>query len=219
MPRMVRLIIAAGLLVANPSAVPVAGARGFDPAGLDPATLRALAERGSVVVVDSDAKGKVSLVTAGIVVDAPPAQVHKLVSDFAGHKAFVPQVDEAKVIATEADHQDVEMTLKFKFSVITTSCRYTIRYKTGSADTIPFEIVDGDLKGGSGSYAFLPLEGGAKTLLFYSTIYDLRKMGFLTRKLLKDQPSMESAILASSATVVAAAVKKRAETPDDVAKP
>ncbi len=201
------LLLPFALLAATPSSTPLV----FDPEGLDIATLRKVAEHGTAVVVDSDKSG-LKLVTAGIVIDAPPQTVYDVASDYDHYKDFMPQVETAKVTATQADgSKDVEFQLKFKFSVITSSVKYTARHTYDPPKRISFEHVSGDIKSGGGSYSMVPLDGGEKTLLFYSTMSDLRSMGFLTRTLLKEQPSMEPAIHVSTASLVAGAVKARAE--------
>lgn len=201
------VLLATALLASTTAATP----RVFDPEGLDIATLREVAERGTAVIVDSDRTG-LQLVTAGIVVDAPPQTVFDVAADYDHFKDFMPQVESAKVVGTTPDGaKDVEIALKFKFSVITSSVTYVARHKAEPPKRITYEYVGGDMKSGGGSYSFVPLDGGAKTLLFYSTISDLRSMGFLTRTLLKEQPSMEPAILVSTASLVASAVKARAE--------
>lgn len=199
------------LPAASPSPSPAKVDRAFDPSGFDEKTLRAIAERGSIVMIDYDSKGALQLVTAGIVVDAPPADVYAIVSDFDHMKEFMPQVEESKIVKTKGDLRDVDFELKFKFSVITSTMKYTARFDLSKPDKITFDYVAGDLKSGGGAYVFLPLENGTKTLLFYSTISDLRSMGFLTRALLKEQPAMEPAIHVSSASVVVKAIQKRVE--------
>lgn len=183
----------------------------FNPENLDTKTLRTLAERGTSVIVDSDATGALKLVTASIVVNAPPQAVFDTAMDFAHFPEFMPQVESAKVDADAPDHKNVQLGLKFKFSVISTSMKYTERVTWTAPERITFQFVEGDLTKGGGSYRMLPLDGGTKTLLFYSTISDLRSTGFLTRTLIKEQPPMEAAIQVSTASVVAEAIKKRAE--------
>lgn len=212
---MVSPLFAAVILAASapPAAKDRYEVRAFDPAGLDVATLKTLAERGTIIVVDADAKGKTELVTAGTIVDATPDTVYEVVTDYAHFAEFMPQVEGCSVVATREDGtRDVEFALRFKFSVITQRIRYTARFHTYvPGERVAFEFVGGDLKDGGGSYVMVPWEEGAKTLLFYSTVSDLKAMGFLTRTLLKEQPQMEPAIHASTASVVSAAVKKRAE--------
>lgn len=183
----------------------------FNPESLDTRTLRTLAERGTSIIVDTDASGALKLVTAGIVVNAPPQTVFDTAMDFAHFPEFMPQVESAKVESETADHKNVQLGLKFKFSVISTSMKYTERVTWNAPESITFQFVEGDLTRGGGSYRMLPIDGGAHTLLFYSTISDLRSTGFLTRTLIKEQPPMEAAIQVSTASVVAQAIKKRAE--------
>ncbi|HVO30906.1 MAG TPA: SRPBCC family protein [bacterium] len=184
----------------------------FNPENLDTKTLRTLAERGTSIIVDSDATGALKLVTAGIVVNAPPQAVFDTAMDFSHFPEFMPQVESAKVDIDAADHKNVQLGLKFKFSVISTSMKYTERVTWSAPERITFQFIEGDLTKGGGSYRMLPIDGGSRTLLFYSTISDLRSTGFLTRTLIKEQPPMEAAIQVSTASVVAQAIKKRAES-------
>src|SRR5688500_15646959 len=156
------------LLASTPTPAPSATPRVFDPEGLDIVTLRKLAERGTAVIVDSDKSG-LQLVTAGIVVDATPQEVYDAATDYDHFKEFMPQVESAKVIATkESGEKDVEFQLKFKFSVITSSVKYTARHTFDPPKRVSFEHIAGEIKSGGGSYSFVPLDGGEKTLMFYS---------------------------------------------------
>lgn len=183
----------------------------FDPANLDVQTLRSLAERGAVVIVDNDAAGKLKLVTAGIVVDAPPQAVFDTAMDYEHYTEFMPQVEKCKVTAAAPDHKDVDLTIKIHFSLFSTSVKYQERVTWNAPQSIDVLFNGGDLKTGGGSWRMVPLDGGKRTLAFYSTMSDLRSTSMITRQLLKDQPSMESAIQASTTSMVVGAVKKRTE--------
>ena len=186
--------------------------RVFDPAGLDVNTLTTLANRGSIVIVDTNEKGKPKLVTAGTVVDAPPSVVYSVLTDYASFKDFMPQVEECTPGKVREDGmRDVKFKLKFKFSIVSQNIEYKARFEYTENEKIVFEYVDGDIKDGGGSYVLVPHEGGKKTLMFYSVISDLNSMGYFTRKLLSEQPQMEPAMHVSTASVVSTAVKKRAE--------
>lgn len=184
----------------------------FKPEHLDMQTLRSVAERGSVVLIDTDPKGALELVTAGVVIDAPPEKVFQVATDFDHFPEFMPQVSSAKVVNDAPDHKNVQIGLKFKFGVISTSMKYTERVTWKEPESMTFQFIEGDLTKGGGSWRFVALDGGSKTLAFYSTISDLRSTGFLTRTLIKEQPSMETAIQVSTVSVVTEAVKKRVES-------
>lgn len=187
--------------------------RVFDPAGLDVATLKSLADRGSIVIVDNDEKGRPELVTAGTVVDATPETVYGVITDYDKFPEFMPQVESCKIVKQRDDGtRDVEFGIKVKVSVVTQRVKYTARFhKYVPNEKVAFEFVDGDIKDGGGSYVLVPYDGGKKTLMFYSTVSDIKSAGYFTRKIVEDQPSMEGAMLVSTAQVVSGAVKKRAE--------
>lgn len=187
--------------------------RVFDPAGLDVATLKALADRGGLVVVDNDEKGKPELVTAGTIVDATPETVYSVITDYDHFHEFMPQVESCKIVKQRDDGtRDVEFDIKVKVSVVTQRMKYTARFhKYVPNEKVAFEFISGDIKDGGGSYVLVPYDDGRKTLMFYSTVSDIKSAGYFTRKLVEDQPSMEGAMLVSTAQVVSGAVKKRAE--------
>src|SRR5689334_16443991 len=122
------------LLLSAPAAVPTETPykdRTFDATGLDHATLESLAKRGSLVILDTDSKGKPELVTAGTIVDATPATVYGVITDYDHFTDFMPQVEECKVLKTREDgSKDVEFHLKFKVSVMTQRLAYTVRFHT-----------------------------------------------------------------------------------------
>lgn len=204
------------LAAAGPTAETTYKDRSFDPGGLDAATLRTLAQKGTLVILDDDGKGHPELTTAGIIIDARPETVYEVITDYASFPEFMPQVQRCEVVKEREDGtRDVEFELKFKFSVISQKVKYTARFHTYEKDKkVGFEFVKGDLEGG-GSYVLVPYEDGKKTMLFYSSVSKMDDMGFLMKKLLKEQPHMEAAIHASTASVVSQAVKTRAEAAEE----
>ena len=77
--------------------------RVFDPSGLDAATIKAMADRGTFLVVDENDKGKPELVTAGVIIDATPETVYGVITDYAHFTEFMPQLEECKIVKERAD--------------------------------------------------------------------------------------------------------------------
>ena len=206
-------IATALILAAAPVETPTYKDRVFDPSGLDLASLKTLADRGTLVMVDDDDHGKPELVTALTVVETPPEAVYDVITNYKKFTKFMPQLQRIEVLEERDDGtRDVQFELKFKFSIVSQKVKYTARFHTYEPNRkVGFEFIEGDLKDGGGSYLLLPWNEGKETLMFYSTVSKVDDMGYVMRTLLKEQPHMEAAIHASTAEVVSSAVKKRAE--------
>ncbi len=182
----------------------------FDPTALPAATLSALLEAGSWVLVEED-QGKLTRTTAGILVDAPPDEVKAAVSDYASYKEWMPQLTRSDVVSRKGGAAEVAFTLSFRFSVFSKSLDYTLRYKAKGDDRIEWERVSGDFAESYGAWSWMPLDRGKRTAAFYSFYVDIGGAGAMVKMALKASPQMEVAIATSTAILVARALKAKAE--------
>lgn len=182
----------------------------FDPSELPAATLSTLLEAGSWVLVE-DEKGALKRTTSGVLVDAPPAAVRELLEDYAGYKSWMPQLTKSDVVATKGGATDVAFTLSFRFSVVSKSLDYTLRYKSKGDSRIEWDRVSGDFETSHGAWTWVPLDRGKRTAVFYSFYVDLSGLGAMVKMALKASPQMEVAIATSTAILVAKALKAKAE--------
>lgn len=179
--------------------------------GVDEATYKRLMTDGQLIVVDRDSRGETKLVTGGVIIDATPLEVAKVVADFAVYHEFMPQTEEVSVVSRKGKVWETEYDLDFEFSVISIGIEYTLRQTFNLPEVITFSRVSGDIKKIEGSWTFYPLDGGKRCALFYSTFSDMKSVGRVVSYILKQQPVMELAIQSSTALLVVEALKKRVE--------
>ncbi len=186
-------------------------AEAFDPNTSDATAVRALAAEGQLVIAEERPDGSLKLVTGGTLVKATPEAVWALISNYAGYSEWMPQTKKVEVVNETADYKDVRFVLDFKFSVITKNVKYTLRKREEPPYRIRWYLLDGDFKASTGAWHLVPVDGGQHTLVFYSTWTDLESMGWIVKELLEEQPSMEIAMLSSTAAMVVKAVKEQLE--------
>lgn len=181
---------------------------------VDPDSIEKLLRQGEILIIkENEQGGRFKFVTAGVLINAPPEEVWKTITDYNHYQEFVPDCE--KVEVTPGDAEDVyftKITIAFKFSIIKYRVRYTLR-QVHQKDKlrIDWTLMEGDLADAIGAWELIPLEGGKVTATFYSAYSDLRSLGYLVRFMFKEQPVMEMAITSSTAILMARATKVRVE--------
>lgn len=185
----------------------------FDPSSLPGATLEKLLSAGTFVLVDEDRDGGLRSTVSAALVDASPAKVREVLTDFESYAKWLPQLTRSKVIAEKGTTTDVEFTLSFRFSVFSKSLDYGLRYKAKGDDRIEWDRLSGDFTENRGSWSWVPIERGKRTAVFYEFYVDIASgLGSMVRMALKASPQMEVAIATSTAVLIARAVKTRVES-------
>jgi ribosome-associated toxin RatA of RatAB toxin-antitoxin module len=204
---MFRLILWLGLFSGMPS---TAWASRADT--VDPNTLKKLVGSGQIVMIDEHPDGTLKLVTGATHVQSTPQEVWKIITDYGAYPEWMPQTSEVTVSNQQGDSRDVHYQLDFEFSVITKRVEYTVRHRWTDNRRIDWTLVEGDFKTAVGSWELVSTDGGAGTLVFFSTYTNLDSMGWIVKALLKEQPTMDIAIQGSTALMAVKAVKERAES-------
>jgi hypothetical protein len=185
----------------------VAPTRALDLGRLDPGTVAALSADGPVVAMALDARGRPGLATAALYVEAPPQAVWNALSSFVDYSGWVPQVAQAEVLAADETGATVAYKLAFDF-FLTIHVEYTLRYRRVGPWRMEWTQVEGDLARNEGFWEIQPW--GRGSLLYYGVLADYSSMRLL-KGVLEAQPALELGMGASSAAVVARAVKERVE--------
>ena len=177
-------------------------------------TIEKLLREGEILVIKENQQGgRFKFITAGVLINAAPDQVWKTITDYNHYQEFVPECEKVSVAPGDARHTlFITFSVAFKFSVLKYHLNYTLR-EVYQKDKwrIDWTRKEGDLAEAIGAWELIPLEGGKKTAVFYSSYSDLRSIGYLVENLLKEQPVMELAIASTSAILMARAVKARVE--------
>ncbi|GEM_PF-1679141 len=178
----------------------------------DPASLEKMLQNKELVFVDDKKGAKEQYVTAGILIDATPEQVWKVITDFESYPQFYPQTYKTEIVAQRGNFYDVKIVLKFKFSIISTKVKYTLRHWLKEKNHIMvWNILSGDMKINKGQWTLIPTPDGKKTIALYSVYADLKTMGGLVKFVLKREPKLELAMQVSTAILVARSTKERVE--------
>lgn len=168
--------------------------------------------KGSMAIIHERANPYDPLfVTSAIVIDAKPYRIWSVILDWDNYEKFMPQTDDVKVVNKQGNKVTVEYHLRLKFSVISMKVKYTLTHIINSDKYYEqWFLVKGDVKDARGSFKLLPLDDD-KTVVLYTTYADLKSIGFIIRKILSAEPSLELGIQTSSAVLVVKALKERVE--------
>ena len=165
-----------------------------------------------LVFVDDIPGKKEEYVTAGVLINATPEQVWKVITDFSAYPQFYPQVYKTEIVAHNGDFYDVKIILKFKFSIISTKVKYTLRHWLKEKNRIMvWNLVKGDMKIDKGQWTLIPVNDGKQTIALYSVYADLKTMGGIVKFVLKREPKLELAMQVSTAILVARSTRDRVE--------
>jgi len=181
---------------------------------VDPDSIEKLLRQGEILIIkENEQGGRFKFVTAGVLINAPPEEVWKTITDYAHYPEFVPDCEKTEVIPGEAENiVYTKIVVAFKFSIIKYKVRYTLRQVHQKEKLrIDWTLKEGDLAEAIGAWELIPLKGGKKTGAFYSAYSDLRSLGYLVKFLFKEQPVMEMAITSTTAILMARAAKARVE--------
>jgi ribosome-associated toxin RatA of RatAB toxin-antitoxin module len=171
-----------------------------------------LLQRGPVVLVETNAKGKFDKATAVNVVKKPPAEVWKLATDFAHYKDFMPKIVRSEPVPIGPNKVDV----KYEIDTPLTNTKYTFRYDI-EPDTMKMHAkwVKGDIKDSFAEWKLVPY--GEDTLVYYTCAS--RNFSSIAASLEDDQQTITVGVNVSAALAVVKAIKRQAENPTPPQKP
>jgi uncharacterized protein YndB with AHSA1/START domain len=132
-----------------------------------------------------EAAGLADEATQRTVIDASPARVWEVLTDFAGYPTWAHDLKSAKVVATDDQGRGVDVA--FRAAAMGRSTNYTLRYDYAKAPhVLPWELVEGDVtRKLDGYYELTPVEGEPdKTEVVYHLVVELAipLPGFVKRR-------------------------------------
>ena len=199
-------------------AAPIAAAdfkTAIDRPGVDISTVRKLMEKGQVLIIDEKPGGGLELVTAGIIINAPPEKVYETLTQYDKYFEYMPSTVGCEVIKDDGNTKDVRYKIEFKFSVLGWKVEYVLRQTFVPNKEIRWHLVsskDNKVKATHGAWQLFSAPGG-KTAAFYSVYSDMKSISWVIRKTFEAEPSMELSVNASTCVMVLKAVKSRMEIP------
>ena len=187
-----------------------------DRSGIDINTIKNLMKTGQMLIIEEKPDGTLKMVTAGIVINEPPAKVYETLVQYDKYHEYMPSTVECRIVKDDGNTKDVFYKISFKFSVLKWEVEYTLRQTFVANKEIRWKLLEskGDkLKETDGAWQLFSLPGG-KTAAFYSAYSDLKSISWVIRKALEADPSMELAVNASACVMVIKALKNRMEKPN-----
>lgn len=187
----------------------------FDETAVDQKTLARLLDQGQLLLVRENEAGRLQRITGGILVERPPADVWNVIVDYRNYPRFMPSIEAAEIVADRGEVKDVRFRIKLKL-LVSLSLEYVLRTRFRAPTELTWELLSSKgskIKASDGSWKLTPLDGGKRTAAFYSLYTDLSDAVWGLDRLLKNDPSMEVAINASTCLLVLKAVKNRGEHP------
>lgn len=189
----------------------------LDEPNISPETLAQLMARGQLHIVREDPAGRLQMITSGILIDRPPADVYRTVVDYAHYTDFMPSTALCEVVDDRGDVKDVRYKVRFKFLIFSFTVDYVLRTWFEPERKVTWNLLSckGDkLRKTFGTWQFIPVANGTKTAAFYSVYSDISNVVPGLATVIRKEPSMEVAINVSTCVVVLKAVKKRSENPN-----
>jgi len=213
-----RTLLIVVLILAVFAAGATAGGKGkkyslLDPSRLPQTVMKRLLQDGQLLLISEDAKGKLELITGGILINKPPKEVYDVIIDYEHYPEFMPSTVKAEIVHQSPDKkiQHVHYVVKFKFSILSYTADYVLKTVVNPPRGMRWDYLEGDLADARGSWELIPLDGGKKTAAFYSVYSDIRTINWIVKKFVDATPGMEIAINASTCTLVLKSIKARAE--------
>lgn len=166
-----------------------------------------LLEKGPVVLVQNNDKGRFDRATAVVEVNAPLQKVWDVVSNFSTYRYFMPKVvkSEEKVSGPQFPNQ---CDVAYEIDVPISNAKYTFHYLLDpDKHEIHGKWLKGDLEGSFCEWKLVPYKD--RTLAYYTTAS--RNFSSLAQKLEDDQQTITIGVNVSAALATVKAIKKRVE--------
>lgn len=168
--------------------------------------LMALLDRGPVVSIEVNAKGRFDRATAVVQIRAPADAVWRVATDFEKYKTFMPKVEQSEPKAAPEGQTDVS----YEIEVPGPNSFYTFRYALDPAKRqMHGRWVKGDIKGSYVDWRLVP--HGEGTLLYYTT--SSRNFSSLAESLEDEQQTVTVGVNVAAALAVVKAMKRHLEAP------
>ncbi|MEU0393025.1 SRPBCC family protein [Streptomyces sp. NPDC006208] len=121
--------------------------------------------------------------SSSITIDAAPADVMGVISDFARYPEWTGEVKEAEVLARDADGRAEQVRLVLDAGAIKDD--HTLAYTWKGENQVSWTLVKSQmLRALDGSYALAPVGGGDRTEVTYQLTVDVKipMLGMIKRK-------------------------------------
>ena len=134
---------------------------------------------------------------SSITIEAAPAEVMAVISDFARYPEWTGEVKEAEILATDDQGRAERVRLVLDAGAIKDD--HTLQYTWGGPGQVSWSLVKSQmLRTLDGSYTLVPVQGGKATEVTYQLTVDVKipMLGMIKRKAQKRVITLESDVLA-----------------------
>ena len=180
---------------------------------LDLASLQKMAAMGQLIHLEYKGNTLVNRMVC-VLVNAPPAKVWTVITDFANYHKFVPDMLPPKVTKLSATEYKVDFTLDIKIlGPVKTTQKYGMLYSLENPYLYMYDPTKAKGSKANASYwKLVPVNGGKKTMLFYlDEAPDLGKMGSLVVNVVREKPELALALQVSPVSIMVQEIKKYVE--------
>jgi ribosome-associated toxin RatA of RatAB toxin-antitoxin module len=162
-------LLGCGVVVSGSAGV-MALAAGEVPGVAVDAESRRLLESGQVAILSAGKEGDASKVVVAIIIDRPVIDVWDVVGDEEAAPEYVDDLKMVKIIEEGPDYRLMEQ--KAKVSILLPAFNFVLKCWNTPHREMRFERQSGDFKHLEGDWQFVPLDGGARTLLVHRLVVD-----------------------------------------------
>jgi ribosome-associated toxin RatA of RatAB toxin-antitoxin module len=182
--------------------------RSILPEGGDPQVLHDILKRGQMVIFDETTEEIPWLLSAGILVNASPEQIWRVVVGFAEYPEWLSSCHSTQATEIGKNIYEVTFTLGFRFLFVPLYVKYSIRQYNQPPRRIDWIGLGGTIEKTYGWGEIIPVEGG-NTMFFY-TCWAEPGSGLL-KHFYKKYPFLDVGISISAGIVDVQNVKGRVE--------
>lgn len=175
-------------------------------ADVDTARLAPLLRRGELALVETNAHRGLRQATVFGQVAAEPDRVRAVVQDPARYPSFISNVESVDVVSRTGGITTYDIELDFPIFDVESR----LEMSADPQGRVLVEGRQGDMRGGRWRWELLAAPGGG-AVATYGGYNDMRRTGWLMRRLVALEPYFDHALNVSSKLVMVRAVKRRAE--------
>ncbi len=170
----------------------------------DPETVNLLLDRGGIILIED---GPPMYATTAVAIDTSPGRAFSVITEFEDYPCYQSQVKKAETLEKSPKSARAKFKMVIDYAILNIPLKYKLNYNLNPPGLIEYEWADGDVPSQKGSWNFVPLAEGRKTLLILRQSEDLKALPGLMGKALKisinGQPSLEPAIMGGQALLMA----------------
>lgn len=178
--------------------------------GMNESALLKMVGTDKFAYIDRSGGGERAVV--GMIVDAPPATVWDVLTDFENYTKYLRECTSVKV----KNNTGKAATVSFKMSLlkagpVNLTSDYTLTYTLDKGKRIEFATASDKGKGLNGAWELIPAKGGKRTVLFYDAYSDFKSAGSLAKHMVERSPSLQIAVNLANAMIYVEQIKRAAE--------